>query len=142
MKKLAISAALAGGMLVAVPAQASAAGWEPSSGTTVVDAVNPCTGETIDLTFSWVESRTLLTGSQAVKSSITGTYVGTDGSSGTVRVASGSALTRTGYTDSYRQQAIGQFEGRSQRITFVFRIVVDEDIDVKIQRTSGTCARA
>ena len=56
MKKLIIAATAAGTALVAVPAPAQAAGWQPTSGSTTVEAVNPCTGAPIDLTFQWSEA--------------------------------------------------------------------------------------
>lgn len=140
MNRFIIAALAAGTALVAVPTPALAAGWQPASGTVTVDAVNPCTGESTDVTFVWSDSRTRTTTSGAVWSGFRGTYTATDGSTGSVRVASGSAPTKDGYTDSYRRQAVGQYEGRTQRLTFVFRVAVGESIDVKVQRDGGSCS--
>ena len=139
MMKLIIAATAAGTALVAVPAPAQAAGWQLTSGSTTVEAVNPCTGAPIDLTFQWSEAHAVVTESGRFSLRLRGTYVGTDGSTGSVRVTEGTAQTSTGYTDVYRQQAVGRFEGKVQRISFVFRVVVGETVDVKTQRTGGTC---
>ena len=139
MKRLAIAACAAGTMLVAAPPSAFADGWQPSSGSVTIDAVNPCTGETTDVTFTWSESLTRATKSGTVRTSTIGTYTATDGSSGTVRTTSGTSLTKDGYADSYRQVLVGEYDGRAQRLTFVFRIVVGEDSDVKVDRREASC---
>lgn len=140
MKKQLIAALAAGTALVAVPTPASAAGWQPTSGGTTVEVVNPCTGETTDLTLTWDASHVVATRSGAVWSDLRGTYTGTDGSSGTVRVGGGTAPTREGYTDWFRRQAVGDFDGRQQRMTFLFRIAVGDTIDVRVQRDTGSCS--
>jgi hypothetical protein len=139
MNRLAIAACAAGTMLVAAPPSAFADGWQQTSGSVTIDAVNPCTGESTDITLSWSESLTRATSSGAVRTSLIGTYTATDGSSGTVRTTSGTSLTEEGYTDSYRQVLVGEYEGRAQRLTFVFRIVVGEDSDVKVDRRDASC---
>ena len=139
MRRLVIAACAAGTMLVAAPPSAFADGWQPTSGSVTIDAVNPCTGESTDVTLSWSESLTRSTSSGAVRTSLIGTYTATDGSSGTVRTTSGTSLTRDGYTDTYRQVLVGEYEGRAQRLTFVFRIVVGEDSDVKVDRRDASC---
>jgi hypothetical protein len=139
MKRLAIAACAAGTMLVATSPSALAAGWEPSTGSLTVDAVNPCTGESTAFTFAWNETRVTATRTGSVTSASTGTYTATDGSSGRVRTTSTSAPTQDGYTDAYRQVLVGSYDGRPQRLTFVFRIVVGEDIDVKVQREDAVC---
>ncbi|WP_392543328.1 hypothetical protein [Oryzobacter telluris] len=140
MKRFITVALAAGTALVAVPTPALAAGWQPASGSVTVDAVNPCTGETTDFTFVWSESRTSTTGSGGIASSYRGTYTATDGSTGSVRVSTGSSTTKDGYTDSYRRQGVGDFEGRTQRLAFVFRVVVGESVDVKVQRDGSSCS--
>ncbi|HET6969296.1 MAG TPA: hypothetical protein VFI44_13485 [Ornithinibacter sp.] len=139
MKRYAIAACAAGTVLVATSPSASAAGWEPSDGSVTVDAVNPCTGEVTDFTLSSSESMTKVTKSGTVRSSSTGTYTATDGSSGTVRITSSSSLTKDGYADSYRRVLVGEYDGQPQRLTFVFRIVVGEDSDVKVMLTESSC---
>ena len=74
-----------------------------------------------------------------MRTSLIGTYTATDGSSGTVRTTSGTSLTKDGYTDSYRQVLVGEYDGRAQRLTFVFRIVVGEDSDVRVDRRGASC---
>ena len=139
MKRLVIAACAAGTMLVATSPSASAAGWEPSSGSVTIDAVNPCTGEVAAFTLAWSETRTTATRSGTVRTSTSGTYTATDGSSGTVRTTSSTSLTKDGYTDSYRQVLVGEDDGRAQRLTFLFRIVVGEDSDVKVMLTDSSC---
>ena len=140
MKRFAIAACAAGTVLVATSPSAFAAGWEPSSGSVTIDAVNPCTGEVADFTLSSSESMTTVTGSGTVRSSSTGTYTATDGSSGTVRTTSSTSPTRDGYADSHRRVLVGEdADGRAQRLTFVFRIVVGEDSDVKVMLTQSSC---
>lgn len=139
MNRFAIAACAAGTMLAATSPSAFAAGWEPSSGSVTIDAVNPCTGEVAGFTLTSSESRTTVTKSGTVRSSSTGTYTATDGSSGTVRTTSSSSLTKDGYTDSYRRVLVGEDDGRAQRLTFVFRIVVGEDSDVKVMLTDSSC---
>ncbi len=142
MRRLVIAACAAGTMLVAAPPPAFADGWQPTGGSVTIDAVNPCTGERTDVTLQWSESLTRATRSGTVRSATTGTYTATDGSSGTVRATSSTSLTRAGYTDSYRQVLVGEYDGRAQRLTFVFRIVVGADSDVKVQRSGASCASA
>ena len=139
MFRCAIAACAAGTMLVATSPSASAAGWEPSGGSVTIDAINPCTGEVAWFTLAWDEARLKASRTGSVTSSTTGTYTATDGSSGTVRVTSSTSPTRDGYTDSYRQSLVGTYDGRAQRMTFVFRVVVGDDVDVKVQRTDASC---
>ena len=139
MKRLATAACAAGTMLVATSPSAFAAGWEPSTGSVTVDAVNPCTGQSSAFTFSWNETRITATRTGSVTSSTTGTYTATDGSSGTVRTTSTSSPTKDGYTDAYRQVLVGSYDGRAQRLTFVFRVVVGDTTDVKVQREDAVC---
>ncbi len=140
MKRFITAAIAAGTALVAVPAPAHAAGWQPAAGSVTVDAVNPCTGQSTDFTFVWTQSRTSAPSSGAVWSGFRGTYTATDGSTGSVRVSSGSAPTKDGYTESYRRQSVGEYEGRTQRLTFVFRVSVGDTVDVKVQRDGGSCS--
>ena len=139
MNRFVIAACAAGTMLVAASPSASAAGWEPSGGNATIDAVNPCTGESAAFTLAWSQARTTATRSGTVRTSSTGTYTATDGSSGTVRTTSSTSLTKDGYTDSYRQVLVGEDDGRAQRLTFLFRIVVGEDSDVKLMLTDSSC---
>ena len=142
MRRLVIAACAAGTMLVAAPPPAFADGWQPTGGSVTIDAVNPCTGERTDVTLQWSESLTRATRSGTVRSATTGTYTATDGSSGTVRTTSSTSLTRAGYTDSYRHVLVGKYDGRAQRLTFVFRIVVGAASDVKVQHSGASCASA
>ena len=142
MKRFAIAACAAGTMLVAAPPSAFADGWQPSSGSVTIDAINPCTGESADFTLSWDASLTKATKSGTVRSATIGTYTATDGSSGTVRTTSSTSLTKDGYADSYRQVLVGEYDGRAQRLTFVFRIVVGEETDVKVERRDDSCGSA
>ena len=140
MKKQILAALAAGAALVAVPTPASAAGWQPTSGGTTVPVVNPCTGETTDVTFSWTSEHVSATRTGAVWSTIRGTYTASDGSSGTVRLTSGTAPTQDGYTDWFRRHSTGDYDGRNQRLTFLFRVSVGDTVDVKVQRDSGSCS--
>ena len=56
-----------------------------------------------------------------------------------MRTTSSTSLTKDGYTDSYRQVLVGEDDGRAQRLTFLFRIVVGEDSDVKVMLTDSSC---
>lgn len=139
MRSFAIAACAAGTMLVATSPSAFADGWQPSSGSVTIDAVNPCTGESTDVTLTWSEARTTASRSGGIRTATTGTYTASDGSSGTVRTSSSTSPTKDGYTDSYRQVLVGTFDGRAQRLTFVVRVVVGEVVDVKVQRTEASC---
>jgi hypothetical protein len=47
----------------------------------------------------------------------------------------------TALVDTYRQLLVGTDDGHTQRVSFVFRIVVGvEDIDVTVQRTGASCS--
>ena len=140
MKKQILAALAAGAALAAVPTPASAAGWQPTSGGTTVEAVNPCTGATTELTVSWSASHLVATPNGAVWTDFRGSYSGADGSTGTVRLGGGTAPTQDGYTDWFRRHAVGEYDGRQQRMTFLFRVSVGEDIDVRVQRDSGSCS--
>lgn len=139
MKSLAIAACAAGTMLVATSPSAFADGWQPSSGSVTIDAVNPCTGASTDITFAWSEALTKASRGGGLRTATTGTYTASDGSSGTVRTSTSTSPTRDGYTDSYRHVLVGTYDGRAQRITFVFKVAVGEVVDVKVQRAEASC---
>jgi hypothetical protein len=138
MKRTVIAACAVGTMLVATSPSAFAGGWQPSSGSVTVDAVNPCTGASADYTLSW--ERSLLTATRSgTRVSTSGTYTASDGSAGTVRTTSSTTATKDGYVDTFRRVLVGRYEGRPQRMTFVFRIAVGQESDVPVTRTDASC---
>ena len=140
MKRTALVAIAAGTMVGALAPSAQAAGWQPTTGGYTVAAVNPCTGQTTDFTFAWDRLVAKATKSGKVTTGLDGTYTATDGSSGTVRTTSGTTFTADGYTDTYRQLLVGTYDGKAQRVSFVFRIVVGaEASDVKVQQSGASC---
>ena len=142
MNRLGFAACAAGTMLAAAAPPAFADAWQPTSGSVTIDAVNPCTGESTDVTLVWSESLTTATTSGTLRTSTIGAYSATDGSSGTVRTTWGTSPTKDGYADSYRQVLVGEYDGRAQHLTFVFRVVVGEDSDVKVDRRAASCGSA
>jgi hypothetical protein len=140
MKRTALVALAAGTMVGALAPSAQAAGWQPTSGSYTTVAVNPCTGQSTDFTFAWERMVVKGTKSGKVTTGLNGTYTASDGSSGTVHTTAGTTYTADGYIDTYRQLLVGRYEGHTQRVSFVFRIVVGaEDIDVKVQRSGASC---
>ena len=140
MKRTALVAIAAGTMLGALAPSAQAAGWEPTSGGSTLSAVNPCTGQTTEFTFAWERVAAKGTKSGKVTTALDGRYTATDGSSGTVRTTAGTTFTVDGYVDSYRRLLVGTYRGQTQRVSFVFRVVIGaEDIDVKVERSGSSC---
>lgn len=139
MKRIALAACAAGTMLVASSPSAFADGWQPSTGNVTIDAVNPCTGSSTQFAVAWDTSRTKAGKDGSVRTSTAGTYTASDGSTGSVRTTATSSPTKDGYSDSYRQVLIGTWDGRPQRITFIFRVAVGQDVDVKVERLDSAC---
>jgi hypothetical protein len=143
MKRTLIVAAAAGMLLAIASPSAFADGWQPTSGGSVTfDAINPCTGQSADFTLVWTESLIKATKSGAFRSGLNGTYTATDGSSGTARTTWSTTYTKDGYADSYHEVLVGEYDGHSQRLSFVFRIVVGDEIDVKVMHRDSSCGSA
>jgi len=139
MNRTILAACAAGTLLVATSPSAFASGWQPSTGSGAITAVNPCTGVQTSFTFSSTQALGKVTGSGSIRTSSAGTYAASDGSTGRVRETFASSQTKDGYANSYRRLLVGEYDGHSQRLTFVFRIVVGAESDVKVMLTDSSC---
>ncbi len=120
-----IAAALGAATLVApVPAVAAGA-WQPIEDEVYLPGqVNPCTGETTDVTLHLTRLRVSGAPSGTVSTAVDGTYTSTDGSYGRFHDSDRGNVTAHGevFGYTYRAHYLGWYDGRRQHSAYVISI--------------------